>query len=102
MQLSISKKAAILYKKEMDLQKGDSLRLYVRIGGVGSGGFSVGVMKDKPNQFSYTVEQEGIIFFVEEDDFWYFNGMDIDYSEDLDYIHFEHATLEHLEHPEHR
>lgn len=102
MHVTISKEAAILYKKEMALQDGDSLRLYVRIGGVGSGGFSVGVMKDKPNQSSYIVEQEGIIFFIEEDDFWYFNGMAIDYNEDLDYIQFEHATLKQLEHPEHR
>lgn len=45
MKVTLTDSAASLYINEIPLSKGDTLRLYVRIGGIGSGGFSVGVMK---------------------------------------------------------
>ncbi|MBP3950689.1 iron-sulfur cluster biosynthesis family protein [Bacillus suaedae] len=100
MEFTITNQAAALYKKEILLQKGESLRLYVRVGGVGSGGFSVGVMKDQPTPTSFKVEREGIVFFITEDDFWYFDGMTIDYEEDLGYFDFSNPKFDQLDHPE--
>ncbi|MCK0473948.1 iron-sulfur cluster biosynthesis family protein [Halalkalibacter sp. APA_J-10(15)] len=100
MHLKISKEAAYLYKKEIPLQAGDSLRLFVRVGGVGSGGFSVGVTKEEPPSKCFKVIKENIIFFVTEDDYWYFDGMEINYHEDLDYVQFKHSSFDHLDHPE--
>ncbi|MCD8500581.1 MAG: HesB/YadR/YfhF family protein [Bacillaceae bacterium] len=91
MQLSISKGAANFYKKQMELSEGDSLRLYVRVGGCGSGGFSVGVTIDTPSSRAYVSAVNGIQFFVEEDDFWYLDGITIDYNADLDQLSFEHT-----------
>ncbi|WP_353626224.1 hypothetical protein [Bacillus sp. JCM 19041] len=47
MKLIITERAANFYKKEMDLNSGDILRLYVRVGGIGSGGFSIGIMHEQ-------------------------------------------------------
>ncbi len=99
MELQISKKAVDLYKSEMDLKAGDSLRLYVRVGGCGSGGFSVGVAKEQPSKNAYVTTVDGIQFFVAEEDFWYLNGMVIDFDEDLNYVTFENPNINDLDNP---
>jgi iron-sulfur cluster insertion protein len=99
MKLSISEKAVDLYKTEMGLRAGDSLRLYVRVGGCGSGGFSVGVTKDQPSPTSYVTKVNDINFFVEEEDFWYLNGMTIDFDEDLNYVTFENPNIQDTDNP---
>ncbi|KGA96662.1 hypothetical protein AJ85_07735 [Alkalihalobacillus alcalophilus ATCC 27647 = CGMCC 1.3604] len=100
MNITLTESAARLYIKEMELKKGDNLRLFVRIGGVGSGGFSVGVMRDTPSERAYVIKIDQVTFFVEEDDFWYLNGMSIDYNEDLGYLQIEHPTFDNIDHPE--
>ncbi|QOY34879.1 HesB/YadR/YfhF family protein [Anaerobacillus isosaccharinicus] len=99
MQFTISEKAVELYKQEMDLKKGDSLRLYVRVGGCGSGGFSVGITKDQPSPTSFITEVNDIQLFVNEEDFWYLNGMTIDFDPDLNYVTFENPTITDLDNP---
>ncbi|GAE25125.1 hypothetical protein JCM9140_1098 [Halalkalibacter wakoensis JCM 9140] len=100
MNITITDSAVSLYIKEISLKRGDSLRLFVRIGGVGSGGFSVGVSKEDPTPTSYKVEKSGITFFVNEDDFWYLDGMTIDYNEDLGYVNFSNPHIATLDHPD--
>ncbi|KHF39872.1 iron-sulfur cluster biosynthesis family protein [Halalkalibacter okhensis] len=102
MHLTITDSAVSLYIKEIPLIQGDSLRLFVRVGGVGSGGFSVGVIKEQPTPTSYQVTKQGITFFVNNDDFWYLDGMTIDYDEDLGYLHFSNPKFEQLDHPENK
>lgn len=79
MNLSITKEAAAWYKDELGLQDGDSLRFFVRYGGCGTvqKGFSLGVVKDDPNDVGTMTKQDGITFFIEEKDLWYFDGKDL-------------------------
>ncbi|MCM2674438.1 iron-sulfur cluster biosynthesis family protein [Alkalicoccobacillus plakortidis] len=100
MQLLLSDSVVTLYKEEMELKNGESVRLFVRVGGVGSGGFSVGVMRDEPSPNSYILEKQGIAFFVTEDDFWYVDGMTIDYNSDLDRVEFNQPRFLDAAHPE--
>ncbi len=100
MKLTLTDSAIDLYKEEIPLVKGDYVRFFVRVGGVGSGGFSVGVMKDEPLSTSYQIEKEGITFFVNEDDFWFLDGMTIDYNEDFGYLDFSNPTFDQLDHPD--
>jgi iron-sulfur cluster insertion protein len=99
MQLTISDQAVKLYKEEMGLKEGDSLRLYVRVGGCGSGGFSVGVTKDHPSPTAFVKTVNGIRFFVTEEDFWYLDGMTIDFDPDLNYLTFENPTIKDMDNP---
>ncbi|RXI97806.1 hypothetical protein DS745_15695 [Anaerobacillus alkaliphilus] len=99
MEFIISEKAANLYKQEMGLQKGDSLRLYVRVGGCGSGGFSVGVTKDQPSPKAFARTVDSIKFFVEEEDFWYLDGMTIDFDLDLNFLTFENPNIKDTDNP---
>ncbi|BBP89737.1 hypothetical protein BsIDN1_33550 [Bacillus safensis] len=47
--------------------------------------FSLGVAKDEPQNAGATAEIEGITFFIEESDIWYFDNHDlhIDYNESV-------------------
>ncbi|ARK30415.1 HesB/YadR/YfhF family protein [Halalkalibacter krulwichiae] len=100
MNFTITDSAASLYKKEIPLSDGETIRLYVRVGGIGSGGFSVGVMKEQPSDTSFKVKKQGITFFVNEDDFWYLDDMTIDYNEDTGYLDFINPRFSQLDHPE--
>lgn len=83
----------------MELNSGDILRLYVRVGGIGSGGFSIGIMHEQEWRGSFSVEQSGILFAVTEDDFWYVDGMTIDYDKDMDMVVYHQPKFDDLHHP---
>ncbi|RSL29818.1 hypothetical protein D7Z54_29130 [Salibacterium salarium] len=93
MELTIKPEAARLYKEEMDLEDEEYLRLFVRIGGVGSGGYSIGVSKEKPEAGAYTLQEKGIFFFVNPQDQWYLDGMTISYDKTIDLLQFENPKI---------
>ncbi|MCR6096247.1 hypothetical protein HXA34_11170 [Salipaludibacillus agaradhaerens] len=93
MTFTITEQAAAFYKKELNLNKGDSLSFYVRVGGVGSGGFSAGLYKGKPDIEYTSVEKQDITFCIHQDDMWYFDGMTIDYHDDYNEVTFENSRI---------
>ncbi len=78
MKFSLSKEAAEWYKNELQLQEGDAIRFFVQYGGCSTvqKGLSLGIRKDTPVNPVAEVTQEGIRFFVEEEDEWYFDKHD--------------------------
>ncbi|AST91948.1 HesB/YadR/YfhF family protein [Sutcliffiella cohnii] len=88
MQIKLEKEAFDWYKEELDLHTGDSLRFHVRYGGCSNiqKGFSLGIEKEKPESPIAKVEIDGITFYVEEKEAWYFEGHDlvISYDSKLD------------------
>lgn len=79
MQLHITKDAAKWYVKELELSTPTHIRLFPRYGGVGGiiPGFSIGINNDEPESTHATSTVEGIQFFVEEQDAWYFEGYNV-------------------------
>ncbi|WP_314585798.1 hypothetical protein [Paenibacillus terrigena] len=73
MRMIVEAPAARWYKREMSLSDGDSLRIFVRMGGCGSvvPGLSLGVMQDKPVNPALSEVVEGIRFYIEDDNMWY-------------------------------
>jgi iron-sulfur cluster insertion protein len=98
--LTITEKATDFYKKELNLSKGNSLSFFVRVGGVGSGGFSVGISLGLPETTYKSEEHYGITFCVAEDDQWYFDGMVIDYHDDYGEVTFENQNIHDVQNPE--
>lgn len=82
MNLSISKEAANWYKEELMLQDGDALCFFVRYGGESTihKGFSLGIRKDTPIQAAAEAKENGITFYIEQDDEWYFDGHSLSIS----------------------
>lgn len=67
------------YKDELDLKEQTSIRFFVRYGGIGGQvpGFSLGISEAEPENLHTSTNMNGIIFFIEEDDLWYFEGKDL-------------------------
>ncbi|PFO84928.1 MULTISPECIES: HesB/YadR/YfhF family protein [Bacillus cereus group] len=79
MNLSVTKEAVNWYKDELNLQTGDTLRFFVQYGGCSTvqKGLSLGIRKDEPAHPTVQVQEEGIHFFIEGDDEWFFDGHDL-------------------------
>lgn len=88
----ITEEAFQWFKDEFDLEKDDYMRIFVRYGGCGSfqQGFSLGVIKDSPKQAATTLLVNGVTFFVEEEDLWYFENKNIklDFNKAMKEIEF--------------
>lgn len=79
MKLTIDNKATDWYINELQLKKGDKVQFFVRYGGCSNvqKGFSLGVVKQNPEEVGSSVESKGITFFVENRDLWYFDDHDL-------------------------
>ncbi|WP_174733417.1 HesB/YadR/YfhF family protein [Mesobacillus harenae] len=79
MQINVSKEAAAWYKEELNLQDGSFVRFFVRYGGHSAiqKGFSLGISTDIPEDLGAETEQNGITFYIEEKDLWFFDGHDL-------------------------
>ncbi|MBH0155986.1 hypothetical protein IHV10_06360 [Fictibacillus sp. 5RED26] len=86
MTFSITSAAANLYK-DIALEASEALRLFVKYAGSGdSGGFSLGVTADVPEENDYIQEIEGLRFFVRNEDKWFVENMKLDYDENTDHF----------------
>lgn len=87
MNLVVEQSAARWYKQEMGLTVGDSIRIYVRLGGCGSvhPGLSLGVTKDEPRSIGLREDIDGITYFIEEDNLWYLENKSLRISFDEKY-----------------
>ena len=79
MKITIDEQSPAWYKNELELEKGDSLRFFPRYGGYSpiQSGFSLGINKEKAEQPATSLNQDGVTYFVTEDDVWYFDGNDL-------------------------
>lgn len=90
--MSITKPAAKWFIEELHLTEGEAVRFFARYGGFGGvhKGFSLALEKNTPNNPGAEVTDEGITFFVEDSDLWYFDNKDfhIKYSRKFDEIEY--------------
>ncbi|WP_078382756.1 HesB/YadR/YfhF family protein [Sutcliffiella halmapala] len=95
MKMTMAQSALDWYKRELELKSGDNIRFHVRYGGCSTvqKGFSLGIIKENPDQPAASVEHDGITFFVEEKEEWYFDGHDlhISFDEELKEPKFDYA-----------
>ena len=79
MKITIIDDAAAWYENEMDLSTGGYLRFFARYGGFSTvqQGFSLGVSKDEPDHIGVKTEKNGVTYYIEEKDIWYFDGHDL-------------------------
>lgn len=96
MKLQVTETAAKWYREELQLEEGKTLHFYVRYGGVGGHqpGFSLAISPDDKKEPVAETTVNGITFFVENDDNWYFDGADliVDYDEDKQEPSFNYQT----------
>lgn len=92
MEMTITKPAARWFIQELDLQQNDAVRFFARYGGFGGvhKGFSLALEKTDPVNAGLKIFEEGVLFFVEESDLWYFDNKNfhIKYSRKYDEIEY--------------
>ncbi len=95
MRISVTERAIKWYKEEMEMESGDHIRFYTQFYGSSpvQETFSLGFTKDEPIDMIASTVHEGIIFFVEESDLWFFDGHDlqVDYNEKSDVIEYQYT-----------
>ncbi|MBD3107328.1 HesB/YadR/YfhF family protein [Bacillus sp. AGMB 02131] len=79
MKIIISDEAARWYENELSLKSGDYVRFFVRYGGNSTiqTGFSLGLAIEKPLSLGAIYKENGINYFIEEADLWYFDSKDL-------------------------
>lgn len=83
MKLEVSKDAALWYIKELNLSPGDSVKFFGKVYGP-HGGFSFALAKMEPSRPLISINVEGIEFYVEKADDWFFADKDLSITFDID------------------
>jgi len=89
LELSIDEAALAWFQEEVELESGDRVKFHPRYGGASpvQQGFSLAFsVSEAPDDPAVSVEKEGILFFIEAADVWYFDGhnLHVGYNEQLD------------------
>ncbi|PYZ93945.1 hypothetical protein CR194_10250 [Salipaludibacillus keqinensis] len=94
MKITVTNEALKWFKKELEVDSGDHVQFFVRYGGCGDfqTGFSLGVTVKAPDEEATSTEKEGILFYVEKKDEWYFDGQGfvVTYDEEKEEISYNH------------
>jgi uncharacterized protein YneR len=96
MEITVSNSAIKWFKDEVELKNGDKVKFYAKIYGSSpvQESFSLGFTVDnEPIDMTVHTEVEGLTFFIEGTDLWFFNGHDlyVDYNEQLDELEFNYT-----------
>ncbi|MDN3015934.1 HesB/YadR/YfhF family protein [Paenibacillus sp. BSR1-1] len=98
MKIHISKEAAAWYIEELNINNGDFVRFFVRYGGCSTvqSGFSLGVSTEEPVDIGAAANLDGITFYIEEKDLWYFDNHDlvINFHSDYEEPVFEYKKMD--------
>lgn len=84
MKILIAYEAYEWFKEEMEVEPGDYIRFYARYGGSSPfhEGFSLGMNRELPHEIGVETELEGVHFYIEKADEWFFNGHNLHVSVD--------------------
>ncbi|MCM3637607.1 HesB/YadR/YfhF family protein [Sporosarcina luteola] len=79
MKIVLSDDARKWFEEEMEAQTGDYIKFFARYGGSSSlhEGFSLGVMKEVPDELAVETERDGVHFYIEQRDYWFFDEHDL-------------------------
>jgi uncharacterized protein YneR len=95
MEIIISNSAVQWFKDEVGLKKGNKVKFYAQIYGKSAvqENFAIGFSVDnEPIDMIVKTETEGLVFYIEGTDLWFFNGHDlhVDYNEKKDELDFNY------------
>ncbi len=79
MKITIKPEALAWFKSELEIPKGQGVRFFGKVYGKTDvhDGFSIGMNVDTPEKPIAETIEEGILFFADEADEWFFKGYDL-------------------------
>ena len=94
MNIIITDAAMKWFLDEMEVEQGDTIRFYARYGGSSPfhEGFSLGMNREEPHDIAVEAIRDGIHFYIEKNDEWFFNAHDLHVSvhPQLDELFYEY------------
>lgn len=88
MKITVTEKAQAWFKKEVGLKPGMAVGFFGKVYGKTAihEGFSMGMNVGQPDDALYTEDINGITYYIEKNDEWFFHGYNliIDYDEKKD------------------
>ena len=94
MKIVITDEAFKWFKEEMELEQGNYVRFYARYGGSSPfhEAFSLGMNREQPHSIGIQTIIDGITFYIEQDDLWFFNehSLVVSVDEKLNELHYEY------------
>ncbi|WP_338450956.1 HesB/YadR/YfhF family protein [Niallia oryzisoli] len=95
MKIVISEKALHWFKEEVGLESGNKVRFFTKIYGTSpvQEGYSLAFTIDNdPGNVAVETVSDGITFFIEESDLWFFDGHDlyVEYNEAIDEVEYKY------------
>jgi uncharacterized protein YneR len=83
------------FKDEIGVQSGDKVKFHIQIYGSSpiQQGYSLGFVIEDPLDAAVSTELEGILFYIEKGDVWFFNGHDLHvrFNEQNDELEYEYT-----------
>ncbi|MDV6377079.1 HesB/YadR/YfhF family protein [Sporosarcina sp. GW1-11] len=79
MNIKVSEKAIHWFQDEMETASGDYVKFFARYGGSSPlhEGFSIGITKEIPDEIAAETVIDGVHFYVEARDLWFFDAHDL-------------------------
>ena len=79
MNIILSGEAINWFTVEMEAVPGDAIRFFARYGGSSPlhTGFSLGVTKEEPDEIAIKTKHDGILYYIESRDKWFFLNHDL-------------------------
>lgn len=86
MEITVTNEAQQFFKDEMLLENGDAVRFMSKVYGKTQvhEGFSVALSVEAPDKAIASFEKNGIFYYIDDADQWFFNGYDfeVDFNQD--------------------
>ena len=95
MEIKVSDNAIKWFKNEVELKDGDTVKFQAKYGGYSPihEGFSLAfALNETPSETISMKEKNGLTFFIDETDAWYFKGYNliVNYDEDKDEVDYQY------------
>ncbi|OCA85732.1 HesB/YadR/YfhF family protein [Bacillus sp. FJAT-27225] len=95
MKINISKEALRWFKDEVGVESGSHVKFFAKIYGSSpvQENFSLGFSVEDPVDAAVSTEVDGILFYADETDIWFFNGHDlyVEYNEEYDEVEYKYV-----------
>jgi uncharacterized protein YneR len=95
MEIIISNEALKWFKEDIGLKSGDTLRFYTQIYGNSpvQKGYSLAFTVEEPVKIAVSAEYDGILFYIESDDLWFFDehNLQVEYDEKEDELEYKYV-----------
>ncbi|EFI69002.1 HesB/YadR/YfhF family protein [Lysinibacillus sp. HST-98] len=96
MNIALTDEALQWFKHEMEVEPGDTIRFYARYGGSSPfhEGFSLGMTREEPIAIGVQTEIDGVIYYIDEKDLWFFNdhNLHVDVDTSKDELQYDYRT----------